>query len=382
MNKITRQELLKYGFILITVVIVFYSFLLVKPFISILLSAAIFSYLFYPLYLKIKKKIKNPSYASLITVVIVVLLVAIPLIFALNMLFHQVVSAVDTVQNTNLVDECTSGNAVCQLTKYFSKEDKTQVQQYVTQGMSKFITAFAGWSSYLVKKVPAAIASFFVMLFIMFYMFKDGHKVLALFENVVHLEDKNKHEVIDQFANSIHAIVFGYIVVAAVQALAGTIGLFIFGIKSYLLWGLIMFVLCLIPFVGAVVVWLPASIFLGVSGYVSGNPVLMWKGIGLFIYGTVVVSSVDNLLRPKIIGTRAHIHPVMILLGVLGGLSVFGFIGIFVGPLILQAFTILAKIIYSEVVDDSTVQLTIGPAAKKSGKHHAENHRGKGVKKK
>jgi len=132
--------------------------------------------------------------------------------------------------------------------------------------------------------------------------------------------------------------------------MVGTLGLYIFGIKSPLVWGIIMVIACMIPFVGAPVVWFPLGVFKVIIGLNSGNNYETIMGIGLLAYGFIIVSSIDNLIRPKIIGDRARIHPTIILLGILGGLAIFGFIGIVVGPLILSLFLTFAEIYKTEIV--------------------------------
>ena len=142
----------------------------------------------------------------------------------------------------------------------------------------------------------------------------------------------------------LHAIVYGSIVVALIQGTLGGIGFWIVGIPSPILWGILMSLFALIPMVGTGIIWVPASLGMAAYGYLSGDTVMVWKAIGLFIYGVFVIAGIDNVLKPKIIGERAHVHPVIILLGVLGGLKFFGIVGFAVGPLILAIFITFLEI--------------------------------------
>ena len=112
------------------------------------------------------------------------------------------------------------------------------------------------------------------------------------------------------------------------------IGLLIIGVKSALLWGLVMMIFALVPFVGTPIVWIP----LGLIEFISGNPA---KGILVLLYGALVISSIDNIIKPRIIGKKAQVHPVLILLGVLGGIKMFGFVGLMFGPLLLALLLVL-----------------------------------------
>jgi predicted PurR-regulated permease PerM len=129
--------------------------------------------------------------------------------------------------------------------------------------------------------------------------------------------------------------------------LAG-IGYFIFGITSPILLTMLTIIASFIPFLGAALVWLPVSIAMLINGIITGSNSLMLRAGGLMLYGALVVSTIDNFLRPKIIGKRARVHPLVILLGVFGGLALFGFVGIIIGPFLLTLFIASLKIYEQE----------------------------------
>ena len=133
----------------------------------------------------------------------------------------------------------------------------------------------------------------------------------------------------------IFATVYGVIIVAIIQGIVGTIGFIIFDVPSPILLGLLLTFAALIPFVGTALVWLPASALVFLNGYLNADTTMIGKGIGLFLYGALVISLIDNLIRPKIISKEAKLHPVLILLGLFGGIRVLGPIGMVVGPLVL-----------------------------------------------
>ena len=135
-------------------------------------------------------------------------------------------------------------------------------------------------------------------------------------------------------------VVFGFVITAALQGLFGALGFLIFQLSSPLVWGLIMMILALIPFLGPALVWFP----IGVIQLISGN---LFSGIGLLLYGAIIISSIDNIVRPKIISYKSNIHPLLILLGVVGGLKLFGFIGIVIGPVVLVFLMTILKL-YAE----------------------------------
>ncbi len=136
----------------------------------------------------------------------------------------------------------------------------------------------------------------------------------------------------------LHLLIYGYVVVALIQGLLGAFGFFIFGIHSPIFWGIVMTITALIPFIGTAIVWLPFALIKLFNGILANNTNEIIGGILFILYGTIIISGIDNVLRPKIIGDKAKVHPILILVGVLGGLSLFGFIGVVIGPLILALF--------------------------------------------
>ena len=168
----------------------------------------------------------------------------------------------------------------------------------------------------------------------MFYLFKDGEKVVKDIKEVMPLRVEYKERLFKRVGNVSYAILYGHVVTALIQGVVGTIGLLIIGVKSALLWGLVMMIFALVPFVGTPIVWIP----LGLIEFISGNPA---KGILVLLYGALVISSIDNIIKPRIIGKKAQVHPVLILLGVLGGIKMFGFVGLMFGPLLLALLLVL-----------------------------------------
>ena len=167
---------------------------------------------------------------------------------------------------------------------------------------------------------------------------------------LIPLKNHYQNKIVKRFGSVTRAVVYGHFITALIQGMVGVFGLYIFGIKSPLVWGGIMMVACMIPFIGAPVVWFPLGAFKIISGMASSNSSETIMGIGLLAYGFFIVASIDNLIKPKIIGDKAKIHPTIILLGILGGLAMFGIIGIVVGPLILSLFLTFAEIYKTEII--------------------------------
>ena len=142
-------------------------------------------------------------------------------------------------------------------------------------------------------------------------------------------------KLITQFGNITYTVIYAQLFVALVQGIVGAIGFYLFGVPFPILLGLLLAFSALIPAIGTAIIWFPSSIFLILSGYFSNNYLILGKGIGLFLYGLFIISTIDNILLAKIVHTKAKISPIITIIGVIGGASLFGIMGIFIGPILL-----------------------------------------------
>jgi len=200
----------------------------------------------------------------------------------------------------------------------------------------------------LLNFLSTSVVRFFVMLYIIFFLLIDGNKLIAKMKKAIPLKKQYHHKIQKTLEDTTHAIVFGTVVTALIQGGIAGIGYWIIGgFDNAILLGLLTAFFAIIPYLGSAIVWLPASAFVFLSGILTGSPLLLTRGVGLFLFGALVVSTIDNLIKPHIIGGRANIHPVIILIGILGGLR-FGLVGVVMGPLILALFIRLTELFEKE----------------------------------
>jgi len=124
--------------------------------------------------------------------------------------------------------------------------------------------------------------------------------------------------------------------VATAQGALGAIGFYIFGIESAIFWGVVMTIFALLPLIGPAIVWIPAASLLLINGIILNSYWGMGVGVGLFLYGLFIISTSDNILRMKLVGDKAEVHPLTVLVGIIGGINLFGLTGIFIGPIALS----------------------------------------------
>jgi len=206
-------------------------------------------------------------------------------------------------------------------------------------------------ATYIVVRVPNTIIGVVLALFISFFLFKDGKKLMNNVVEILPLDKKHSKNLIEKFGLVTYSVVYAHIIVAIAQGALGAIGFYIFGVESALFWGVVMAIFALIPLIGPAIIWVPAALFLLVNGILINSYGDIGMAIGLFLYGIFIISTSDNILRIKLIGGRGDVHPLTVLIGIIGGLSLFGLVGIFIGPIALSLLITFFKDFSGEYVE-------------------------------
>jgi predicted PurR-regulated permease PerM len=149
------------------------------------------------------------------------------------------------------------------------------------------------------------------------------------------MRKKTVNQLIKEFGTITHTVVYAQLLIAVAQGIVGTIGYFIFGVPLPILLGFATAFFSLIPTVGTAIVWLPASLYLILTGYIAHDSIILFKGIGLFFYGLLIISMIDNVILAKIVHKKAKVNQILVIIGVIGGGALFGVPGIFIGPILL-----------------------------------------------
>jgi len=201
-------------------------------------------------------------------------------------------------------------------------------QEFIAERLKGVSGAIASRTLGFVGGAVGFIVEVFFVIFTMYYLFRDGERLRAAAYDIMPLSDDKAHEILNRTGEVIGASVYGVLVIAVVQGVLGGLAFWVLGLPSPLLWGVVMIFLSMIPMLGAFIVWVPAAIYLVLMGD--------WgKAIMLAVWGALVIGSVDNFLRPKLVGERTRLHELLVFFSVLGGLQVFGVLGIVLGPVIV-----------------------------------------------
>lgn len=313
-------------------VIMFYIF---APFLSALVLAFSFAVVFYPLYERILLNVKGrKNIAAFLTVSIIVVAVLIPLILVGGLLFTQAQNVYQSVASI------TSDGGVAQLitnteqfVHRFAPDATINVAEYAQRGLqwvlSHLGSFFTGFFNVLLGLVLMIIALFFLL--------RDGKSLREQYLKLSPLSNLYDEQILNRLATAINSVIKGSLVIALAQGTLATIGVWIFGLPNPLIWGTITTLASLIPGIGTAMVMIPAVIYLFYNGDTA-------QAAGLLIWQAAVVGLVDNFMAPYVLNRGIKIHPFLILISVLGGLSFFGPIGFILGPVVLAFFFALLDI--------------------------------------
>lgn len=324
----------------LAIIVIVLAFLIVRPFIVALLSAAALSYIFYPLYKFSLKKISNEtvsrkSLASGITCLIIILIVLVPTIITTSVMTYEIRSGYRYIQENTSI----SGWGLPALPDNIIEMigGPEQVKNLIGDITGQLFI----WVQGIIRGIPNIILNIFVTVFSTYYFLKHGRDIYEFFKNIIPLPKERYKQILERFDNLSRGMIMGQVVVGVAQGILAWAGFSIFGVPNPVLWGFLTSIISIIPLLGAVMVWLPLDLYLFAKGYMTGN---YYNAIALLFYGSLVVSTIDNLIKPKIVGDRSKIHPIVILLGILGGIQLFGIPGILIGPLILTLLDLVLEI--------------------------------------
>jgi predicted PurR-regulated permease PerM len=331
---------LRTAFVLLLVVGVSVLFLAVAwPFLKPLLLGALLSGLFHPLYRWITRLVGDrPSLGAGLTLLVLVVLGLGPISAFLGIVVQQALTISEqafpwlsqhlgTASSFNVHDWLVQRFPA--LAKYVPSQD--ELLQHLGTAAKTAGTFLVTFASRMTATTAAFLLNLFVMLYAMFFFFRDGHKILERIFYYTPLSDEDETRMLARFSSITRATIKGTLVIGVIQGALAGVAFWVAGIEGAALWGTIMTILSIIPGIGAALVWVPVVIILFVNGeYLTATLLAIWCA--------AVVGTVDNFLRPVLVGRDAKMPDLLILIGTLGGLFLFGPIGFIVGPIICGLF--------------------------------------------
>ena len=333
--------------LIVTAFSLYLSYILFRPFLMPLFTAVVIAVVFFPVQSKMLRLVRSPSLSALLSTILVTAILVIPAVMLGAAIINE---ATHLYQFLDQRSEQSGGlspfllevldRPLRWLAQYVDVS-KIDIRGYLAsrlQGISGFLVAEVG---VILGNLTSFIINTAVSLFTLFFLFREGRTMRRRATAYLPLRPEQVEKLFNGISNTLIATVYGGLVVAGVQGAMVGLALWVFGVPSPVLWGVVAAFFALLPLVGTAAIWVPASIYL----LVTGSTV---QGLILIGWGAGVVGTVDNFLRPYLISGRVQMHTLLIFFSVFGGIQVFGFLGLFVGPVILAVTSTLLSLLRDE----------------------------------
>jgi predicted PurR-regulated permease PerM len=329
-DRLTGKSL---GLLVIFAIAAYLCWLVLQPFVGVLLWAIVLVVVFYPAHRRLVTWTGSPASAAALSTLLVIVTILLPVVAVTLAVANELRGAVEQAQGG--LGRILNIPAIQPVLRWFDRYvdvDAWRSSEYVTDHLQAWTAAIAGPTLLFVGGIVSALVQTLLVVFTMFYFFRDGDQLLDAILEIVPLEYEQSHDLMIRTRDVIAATIYGVLAISAIQGTLGTIIFSLLGLPSPLIWGVVMFLMSMIPMAGAFVVWVPAAVYLLLIGsYVKALVLVGW--------GVLVIGSIDNFLSPRLVGRRARLHELLIFFSVLGGLQVFGVLGLVLGP-VLTAITL------------------------------------------
>jgi len=361
-GKLVIKNLSKYFLISAIILLLGFITYIISPFLVPIILAAVIASVASPMqkaFVRLFKE-KQRWLAALLSTIIIIIVVLGPLSLLVSLLSSETIEAVGYIEEQlssydledmhllpEMIRDSIVGEYLDKIEKYspITREDIADSLASAASSLGSFLV---DQTKNIAKKVSFLLVHLFVLLLSLFYFLRDGDKIIKYIQSILPMPNRYENILFKQLSTVSRAIIYGIFGAAIVQGLMAGIGYAIAGVDNSAFWGTITGFFSIVPYLGAAIVWVPITIVLFSTGH--------WvAGIFLVIWGVAVVSTVDNLVKPYLIGGKAHIYPLMVLFVVLGSIFTIGFKGLILGPfalILILTFLHIYKLEYKEVLDE------------------------------
>lgn len=331
-----RQRVSELLFYAAVVLLAYLSYRLFEPFLVPLAWAGVLVVCFYPMHARFEDK-WGPGRAAALSTAVVTLALVLPALLVTTAFVREAAQAI-----ANLITTVESGQLgrLEQIGAWVEVNvlghPPTSLPNLVREIAARTTGAMADQAAAVLRNVAVFIVSFITMVFAVFFFFRDARAIVDMLRRLLPFEESRRERIMMQARDLIFASVVAGLIVAAIQGFLGGAAFAVLGIHEPVFWGVMMAFFSLLPVVGAWVIWAPLAIWLATTGHMVQALVLIGFGVG-------VVGLVDNFLRPILLSGRAKLNGLLIFIGLLGGVAVFGFLGLVLGPIILATVATLLE---------------------------------------
>ncbi len=317
--------------VLILVALLVLSFFLIKPILMSVIVGVILAFIFAPIYNWLYKKTKFRNLPAIIICILLLILIILPFYFIAPVVVDQSIKLYSASQQIDFITPIENIFPSIFMSDTVSEEIGSMIHTFVTN----IINAVINYFSTLILNFPNMMLQLVVVLFTFYFVLMDKKEFFSYVQSLLPFSKETEKKILDSTKSITVSVIYGQVIIGLIQGIIAGLGFFIFGVPNALLFTLLMCLAGILPIIGTAVVWAPAAIYL----LVSGSPL---SALGVTVFG-VVSSVADNFLRPIIVARRSKIHPAILLVGMIGGLYMFGILGFILGPLILAYLLILLE---------------------------------------
>jgi len=302
------------------------SLFLLRPILISIFLGLILAFVFFPIYRRLNLKIKSKNFSALIVTLIALLIIIVPLWIVVPLIIQQVFNIFKASQTLNIAGIAQN------LFPTASESFLVQLTVAIDTIISKLSSAVLNSLTNFFLNSMTFLLNIFIAGFVFFYALRDSEKIIKLGKDFSPFEKKREKEVIKQFKDITNSLIYGQVIVGLLQGLFAGIGLYLFGVPNALILTIIATIVAIIPVIGPTLVWIPVTIYLFAIG---SAPIAS----GYLAYNLIIVSGIlDNIVRSYIVSRKSRLSPAIALVGMIGGLFIFGVAGLIIGPLILAYF--------------------------------------------
>jgi len=329
MNNTMKESHIPF-FVILGIVTILFLYLL-QPFFFPIFWAAVIAGVFRPLYIRINGKLNRPNLSTAILFLLIALIILLPAGIVGTLVFNESVQiyeklSPDTKHMDRSIQRLINSIADNSLARLFHINKAMLIAKTteVAQGITNYIFVHL---TELTQNTLGLLVKFAIMLYTLFFFVRDGERFLRMVMKILPLGMGREKLLYERFIVTARSTLKVTLIIGGIQGTLGGIVFLVTDVEGALIWGLLMILMAIVPLVGCSIIWAPAGILMLLTGHI-------WEGVLILAVGFLVISTVDNVLRPILIGKDVEMHPLLIFLSTLGGIILFGFSGFVIGPVI------------------------------------------------
>jgi predicted PurR-regulated permease PerM len=336
--------------LLVAGIAVYLCWRMLQPFIYVLLWASVLAIIFSPVQRWLTEKTGKPGVAATLSLLSVILLFVIPvglLGVVLAGELHDLAST-EPVKIQEYLQQQAQGDKVrhfLDFARRYVDIDKVISADAIRGYAQKASSIVISQTMTVIGGALGILVNLFLVLYTTVFLLQDGRSFVDRMVKLLPLEPDTAVKLVERTREILKASVFGVMAIAVIQGLLGTAIFMILGLPSPILWGALMVLTALVPVAGTGIIWVPTALFLAATDHWA-------KAIILVAWGLLVIGMADNLLRPRLVGKKIQMHALLVFFAVLGGLQVFGFLGVLLGPVVLAMATSLLDVLLGTADDE------------------------------